>query len=85
MVFASALLWIFFAELSRRGANRWIKIFTGSISIIMAATMIFITLETFDFIDSYYIILGILIFSLTGLIDILSIRKEKVKAGRLVA
>ena len=80
LLLALSLLWSFYAGLFRGGANKYIRILTGSILIILALMLSYATFSVFGFADASIILFVPFWLLSAGLYELLGRSKTDVPA-----
>ncbi len=76
IVLSTVILWIFYLDLFRLSTNKFLKIITGSVLILIGLFGVYTTSSIFGFSGSPFMLLACLWFALAGLYDLFSIRKS---------
>lgn len=77
------LLWSFIAGLFRGGAHKWIKIFGGSVLMLVALAMAYSTIDVFGMGDAVLILLLPLWFLMSGLFELFSLNSKKIVPSKI--
>lgn len=77
ILYAAGLLWLFFSSLFTRRIDKWLKIFTGTTSVLIGVSVAVMTASVFGTLDYVMLIFLPIWFLMAGIYDLFSIKNLK--------